>query len=50
MRYIQISDLHGNLIHIHPAIKIETWTVAYESMKNAYARWPVPKFILNILP
>lgn len=35
-KYIQIRDLHGNLIHIGPASKIETWSVAYQALKNAY--------------
>jgi len=35
-KYLQLSDLNGNLIHIGPVRDLETWAVAYKALSNAY--------------
>jgi len=35
-KYIQISDINGYLIHIGPASKIETWSIAHQALRDAY--------------
>lgn len=35
-KYIQISDIRGDLIHIGPTSKIETWSIAHQALKDSY--------------
>ncbi|GAH73194.1 unnamed protein product, partial [marine sediment metagenome] len=44
-KYIQISDIDGYLIHIGPASKIETWSVAYKALEDAYRGFVVEEIL-----
>ena len=35
-KYFQLTNIKGDLIHLGPAKKIETWSVAYQALQDAY--------------
>lgn len=35
-RYLQLIDIHGNLIHIGSTDKVENWSVAYRALRHQY--------------
>ena len=43
-KYIQISDIRGD-IHIGPANKIDTWSVAYQALQDSYVAFSLEELL-----